>query len=225
MNIYESEGTDAIVDLRAAAAELKGSASVTNDTVRRQIVAEIQTAALLDIALSLRVVAAEARAAMPEFATEATDEGPAEDDRDFLIVGDLVVADGMDEPGEVRGFGSSEGAMYADVLFAGGAESRVWISNLTRLVGDERDDDAMQEAAEASIAAVGEMTLDREGEILAGADDEPEDDIEPGDVVDDIDDDFDGDTHTAAATALDTLRENEAARKAAKKSGKKGSKK
>lgn len=224
MNIYEAEGTDAIVDLRAAAAELKGSASVTNDTTRRQIVAEIQTAALLDIALSLRVVAAEARAAMPvAFATAelVSDEPPAE--RDFLIVGDLVAVEGYDDPAEVVKLGVSEGAVWAEVVFASGADARVWASIVTRLVGDERDDDAMQEAAEASVAAVGEMTLDREGEILAGADDEPEDDIEI--PVDDIDDDFDGDHHTAAATALDTLKANEAERKAAKKSGKKGSKK
>lgn len=208
MNIYEGEGTDAIVDLRAAADELKKSTGVTNDTTRRQIVAEIQTAALLDIALSLRVVAAEARAAMPEYVTETTEEEePAE--RDFLIVGDLVAVDGYDEPGEVTKLGVDQGAVWADVVFAGGADVRTWASAVHRLIGDECDDDAMQEAAESSIAAIGEMTLDREGEILAGADDEPEDDTE----VADIDDDFDEPT-----TALDTL-------KAAKKSGKKGGKK
>lgn len=222
MNIYEPEGTDAIVDLRAAAAELKAVGSITSESARRHAVAEINTAALLDIALSLRVVAAEARAAMPSPFTETTeDAGPESDaDRDFLIEGDLVIADGMDEPGEVRGFGQSEGAMYADVIFAGGAESRVWLSNLTRLVGDERDDDAMQDAAERSIEAIAAETGSEPADPESGTPDP-----EPADLVDDIDDDFDGDTHTAAATALDVLKENEAARKAAKKSGKKGSKK
>ena len=217
MNIYEPEGTDAIVDLRAAAAELKAVGSITSESARRHAVAEIGAAALLDIALSLRVVAAEARAAMPSPFTETTGdagaepgaEPEAEADRDFFIKGDLVVADGMDEPGEIRGFGQSEGAFYADVLFAGGAESRVWLSNLTRLVGDWRDDDAMQEAAERSIEAIA-----AESEREVGPDGEP-----------DIDADFDGDHRPAAATALDVLKANEAERKAAKKSGKKGSKK
>jgi hypothetical protein len=229
MNIYEPEGTDAIVDLRAAAAELKAVGSITSESARRHAVAEINTAALLDIALSLRVVAAEARAAMPSPFTETTDDagGEPEADRDFFIEGDLVVADGMDEPGEIRGFGQSEGALYADVLFAGGAESRVWLSNLTRLVGDERDDDAMQEAAERSIEAIA-----AESEREVGPDGEPvgdsergDDAPEPTDLVDDIDADFDGDHHPAAATALDVLKANEAERKAAKKAGKKGSKK
>lgn len=229
MNIYEPEGTDAIVDLRAAAAELKAVGSITSESARRHAVAEINTAALLDIALSLRVVAAEARAAMSSPFTETIDDAGAEPeaDRDFFIEGDLVVADGMDEPGEIRSFGQSEGAFYADVLFAGGAESRVWLSNLTRLVGDERDDDAMQEAAERSIEAVA-----AESEREVGPDGEPvgdpereDDEPERTDLVDDIDADFDGDRPPAAATALDVLKANEAERKAAKKAGKKGSKK
>ena len=226
MNIYEPEGTDAIVDLRAAAAELKAVGSITSESARRHAVAEINTAALLDIALSLRVVAAEARAAMPSPFTETIDDAGAEPeaDRDFFIEGDLVVADGMDEPGEIRSFGQSEGAFYADVLFAGGAESRVWLSNLTRLVGD---DDAMQEAAERSIEAIA-----AESEREVGPDGEPvgdpereDDEPERTDLVDDIDADFDGDRPPAAATALDVLKANEAERKAAKKAGKKGSKK
>ena len=238
MNIYEPEGTDAIVDLRAAAAELKAVGSITSESARRHAVAEINTAALLDIALSLRVVAAEARAAMPSPFTETIDDAGAEPeaDRDFFIEGDLVVADGMDEPGEIRSFGQSEGAFYADVLFAGGAESRVWLSNLTRLVGDERDDDAMQEAAERSIEAIAaERSIEAiaaESEREVGPDGEPvgdpereDDEPERTDLVDDIDADFDGDRPPAAATALDVLKANEAERKAAKKAGKKGSKK
>lgn len=202
MNIYEAEGTDAIVDLRAAAAELKGSSSVTNDTTRRQIVAEIQTAALLDIALSLRVVAAEARAAMPDpHALTLLDSAEPEADapRDFLIVGDLVLVDGNDEPAEVKAFGQSEGSITVDVLFANGAESRVWLDNVHRLTGDEGE---AEEVAEASVAAIETEIAD----AAAPAEEAREDDA-------DIDDDF-GDEPT---TALDTL-------KAAKKS-KKGSKK
>jgi hypothetical protein len=218
MNIYEGEGVDAIVDLRAATAELKGSASVTNDTVKRQIVAEIQTAALLDIALSLRVVAAEARAAMPEFVAEYVAEY-AEPERDFLVEGDLVAVDGYDDPAEVVKLGVSEGTVWAEVVFASGADARVWGSTVHRLIGDERDDAAMREAAEKSVVAVN-AELAR---LNAAADAEGE--IEPADLVDDIDADFDGGQHPAAATALDMLKANEAERKAAKKAGKKGSKK
>lgn len=208
MNIYEAEGTDALVDLRAAAHELKGSTSITNDVVRRQVVAEIQTAALLDIALSLRVVAAEARAAMPEFVAEyAEPEPPAE--RDFLVEGDLVVVDGYDDPAEVVKLGVSEGAVWAEVVFASGADARVWGSTVHRLIDDERDDDAMQEAIERIVNVVAEASAFTSAELEAGiAPVTLEDDVE------DIDDDFEGE----ATTALDTL-------KAAKKSGKKGSKK
>lgn len=213
MNIYEPEGTDAIVDLRAASRELRAVGSITGESQRKAAVAEITAATLLDIALSLRVVAAEARAAMPSPVTGDDVEPEPEEAGDLLVVGDLVAVDGYAEPGEVRAFGQSEGSITVDVAFADGAESRVWLEAVTRLVGDERDDDSIQDAAEASIAAT---AADPE----AGTPNP-----EPADLVDDIDDDFEGDTHTAAATALDVLRENEAARKAAKKSGKKGSKK
>ena len=206
MNIYEAEGTDAIVDLRAAAAELKGVGSITSESARKAAVAEITAA-------TLRVVAAEARAAMPSPFTEldeTADAGTADGERDFFIEGDLVVADGFDEPGEIKGFGQSEGAMYADVIFAGGGETRVWLDALHRLVGDERDDDAMQEAAERSIAA-----------IAAETGDEPVGEDVARELASDIDDDFDGDHHTAAASALDVLKANEAERKAAKKKGSK----
>lgn len=216
MNIYEGEEVDAIVDLRAAAAELKASPGITNDGVRRRVVAEIQTAALLDIALSLRVVAAEARAAMPSPLVETAPEIPAE--RDFFIVGDLVAVNGHDEPAEITGFGQSEGALYADVLFANGAESRAWLDTLTRLVGDERDDDAMQEATERIAGAVAEASAFTSDEIESGI---APVELEPADLVDDIDNDFDGDHHPAAASALDVLKANEAARKAAKKGSKK----
>ena len=206
MNIYEPEGSDAIVDLRRAAAELRSSGSITGESTRKATVAEIQTAALLDIALSLRVVAAEARAAMPSPFAEMPAEPESDEPRDFLIVGDLVTAEGMDEPGEIRAFGQSEGAFYAEVSFAGGAESRVWIDALTRLYGDERDEPS-DETVESIVATV--------------ADEIERTPAETADLVDDIDGDFDGDTHTAAATAHDTHTANEAARKAAKKKGSK----
>lgn len=223
MNIYKDDDDGAAtVDLDAATTELKATSLIQNDEVRRQRMSEISAAALLDIALSLRVVAAEARAAMPELGTIEYAEGddvPAE--RDFLVVGDLVAVDGLDDPAEVVGFGQSEGATYAKIRLVDGTEARAWLDTLTRLRGDERDDDTMQEAAEKSVTAIADDDVStHEGEsggLYVEPDDAPADAAEG--YVDDLDDDFEGDSFTAAESALDTLRANEAARKAAKKKG------
>lgn len=242
MHIYEPEAADALVNLRAATSELRAAGSITSESAKRAAIAEIQTAALLDIAYSLRVVAAEARAAMPDpFAdsdVEATPEGGEPGSDDFLTEGDLVAVDGIDDPAEVVDFGTSEGTFYAHVRFPDGAVTKVWLENLTRLVGDDRDDESMQRAAERSIEIVsaervaemaGEPALrgDLEGSVPTAdlIDGEPpivvsvEADAE--DLVDDIDADFEGDEHPAAASALDVLKANEAARKAAKKKAEK----
>lgn len=220
MNIYEPEGSEGIIDLRAAERELRAVGSITSESARKAAVAELNTAALLDIALSLRIVAAEARAAMPPPFTETTEPGHADDrDRDFLIEGDLVAVDGLDDPAEVVGFGQSEGTVYANIKLIDGTEARAWLDTLTRLVGDERDDDAMQEAAEASVAELRALNAaaDAEGELDETPD--VDDAREAHELASEIDDDFDGDTHNAAANALDVLKANEAARKAAKKKG------
>lgn len=219
MNIYEDEGSTGIVDLRAAAHELKLSAGVTNDATRRALVAEIQTAAMLDIAASLRILADESRFAMgATFRGEligSDDEAESEElPRDFLVVGDLVAVSGYDDPAEVRGLGFSEGALWADVLFATGADARVWASGVTRLVGDEADDESMKAAVEETIAEIAALNAEADGEPDLS---ETREGIEA--LVDDIDDDFDGDRHPEAATALDVLKANEAARKAGKKKG------
>lgn len=203
MNIYENESG---LDIDAAIVELKRSGSITGESARKATVAAINTAALLDIAGSLRVIAAEAEAAM------SVAEGAAEvapEDRDFLIEGDLVAVAGLDDPAEVVSFGVSEGAFYAIVRLTDGSESRAWLDTLTRLVGDDRDDDAMQDASEAEVEdTLGHGKLDDIGLPIP-------------DLVDDIDDDFESDEHPAAASALDLLKSNEAARKAGKKKGKK----
>lgn len=213
MNIYKDDDDGAAtVDLDAATTELKATSLIQNDGVRRARMAEISAAALLDIALSLRVVAAEARAAMPELGTieyvEGDDE-PAE--HDFLVVGDRVAVDGLDDPAQVVGFGQSEGAIYAKIRLVDGAEARAWLDTLTRLRGDERDDDTLQDASEAVPAAAPDV--EPAADLL--------DEIDPVDLVDDIDADFGDESHPAAESAVDVLRANEAARKAAKKKGKK----
>lgn len=220
MNIYEAEGTDAIVDLRRAAAELKTSSSITNEISRKATVAEIQTAALLDIALSLRVVAAEARAAMPDVASLFTPEGgPAEAEfekpSDFFIEGDIVIVDGSDEPAEIKSFGQSEGALYANLLLADGSEARAWVETLSRVDAEPDDTPAEVTLTDGTPAPKGADGIP----ILISA--EPDDGVPIGELVDDIDGDFEGDPHSAAASALDVLKANEAERKAAKKGKKK----
>lgn len=221
MNIYPPPDTEGVVDIEAARRELSQSAMIRDEKLRRGAVAEITAAALLDIAASLRVVSAEARLAMPDPLDMITrpragdpDEREGDDEiddpRDFLIAGDLVLADGHDEPAEVLKLGVSEGAVWAEVRFASGAETRLWADSLTRLVGDggagvELDIPTAADEAEAAP--------------LAAA-------VELEDHTDEIDDDFVGDEHGEVASALDVLRANEAERKAKKKTApKKGSSK
>lgn len=203
MNIYANDEDAGLVDLRAAARELRAVTGITGERQRHVYVTEIQTAVLLDIAASLRALADEARDAMRVAVSRDVVEDPEEEARDFLVKGDLVMAAGSTEPGEVVGFGTSEGAIYADVLFAGGSRSRCWLDTLTRLVGDEAE---IAEAVEASLEAVR---------------DEPSAEPDPSDLVDDVDADFEGDPHTEAAAALERLKAGEAERRAAKKGGRK----
>ena len=217
MNIYDE---DENVDLDLALAELKRSDGMT-DPRRKFAVAEISAAALLDIAGSLRIIAHESAVAMTvnNFGTldVPTDDEP-EGDRDFIVEGDLVAVEGREVPGEVTRIFFTEGEHFADIAFADATMATLPLATLHRLVGDERDDEAMRAATEASIDAVHDEVEDPTYASSETAD--------PADLVDDIDADFDGAVHPAAESALDLLKANEAARKAAKKSGpKKGSKK
>lgn len=160
MNIYEAASVPPL-DIAAAVEELRKAEAITDRNTRRDTLAILQTAAMLDIASSLRVLADESRAAMGE--AVATDPGPEEDaDRDFFVEGDLVAVNGLDDPAEVIGFGETEGTIYAKIRLVNGTETRAWLDMLTRLRGDERDDDAMQEASEAETLA--ELNRDADGE-------------------------------------------------------------
>lgn len=205
MDIYEDEGVDALVDLRAAARELKVASLVSNEGSRRALIAEIQTAALLDIAYSLRAVAMEAIMAMPNPLVEYVD-GPDEPNdgtsdaaaaaRDFLVEGDLVTIENKDLVFEVLGFGYTEGSPYARIREVGDdvTESRVWLENLTRVPTPSEETLAEKTPDE---------TVD---ETVVEPDEDP-------------DDDFTGSAE--AQSALDLLRANEAERKAKKKGTKK----
>lgn len=61
MNLYDSNGE---LDLDAATLELAGNGQVSNEGLRRESVARLSAAALLDIAGSLRVLALESALAM-----------------------------------------------------------------------------------------------------------------------------------------------------------------
>lgn len=225
MNIYREmeEGATAI-DLDVATSELKATSLIQNDEVRRQRMAEISAAALLDIAGSLRVLANEAAAAMlPAASVEPFTPGDEESDgpRDFLLEGDLVHKIDDDEPGEVVALGlDGDGALYADVEFGAGPV-RLYASSLVRLFGDEaRDVEAIEALIEEGDKDGGEISDAEEAadpdlvDLDAGT-------IAPADLVDDIDADFGDESHPAAESAVDVLRANEAARKAAKKKGSK----
>lgn len=222
--------TDGRLDIDAAEHELKASSTITHDPTRRAVVATLQTAALLDIARSLRVVAADAElgimsSGLVSGPPESEDDTPTERPTsvaeleaaglpidDFLIIGDVVsleLEEGETARGEVVKLSMSEGDVVAHVDFGDGEPAKVWARTLTRLVGDERPG----EDARAEVV-IGELD---KGGIVSGIDPElvklnAEADDEP-----DFDDDF------TPASALDALREIAADEKPAK--GKKGSKK
>lgn len=178
VNIYESNALGRVVDLDAAASELKGSATITNDNVRRQCVAEISAAALLDIAGSLRAIADEARAAMPEpfeLVGEPIEDGDElERGDDFFVVGDRVRIDGLGDIGVCEKFGASEGSAFAEVRYSDDALVKTWVENLVRV----RDDAAEVILADGSAPAVG-------GDGLAILEDRDElDDFTPPSALD-----------------------------------------
>lgn len=207
MNIYTDDGTQGVLDFAKAKHELEGVSSITNAESRRAALSELTTAALLDIAYSLRSVGAEASLALLGSGVLTSTELEADeptDDRDFLVVGDLVHRRDDTEPGEVVKVGVTEGETFADVAFANGSEGRYFQRDLVRLRGDNVD----PEFVETIVESVGEAATTDDGTA------------DPADgYADDLDDDFEGDSFTAAESALDTLRANEAARKAGKKKG------
>lgn len=206
MNIYTEDGVEGILDLHAAKRELKGVSMVQNEGARRQALAELTAGALLDIAASLRAVAADARLGLDPYAGagEAVDDQP-EEREDFLVVGDRVTTpDGA--IGTVLSFGMTEGSAYAEVAFDNGPTAKTWLENLSRVADYTPDPDSDDEPED-------------DGHELVRIDD-PE--LAHGDeTLDDIDGDFDGDARPAAASALDLLKATEAERKAKKKAAKK----
>lgn len=192
--------TNETFDPEAAAAELATIGQVA-DNPRRARLAILQAAALVDIAASLRPIAAEASLAMAgtfggfEGDADAEDvdgEGEAPDE---LEHGDLVTIEEDGSPFRIVSFGVDQDEPYAELqdLETGEVRGRVWVRNLTRYVEPDAPGDG-EEAPDEKPATP---------------------DI--ADVTDDLDDDFDGDEHAAAEDALAKLAAAEKARKASKK--------
>jgi hypothetical protein len=239
MDIYSHEGTEGILDIHKARIELAKTGGMT-EAGRRSAVAEISAAALLDIAYSLRPIGMEALAAMTDdmraTVTDARAEAIVEPEGDvFLKVGDIVAVEGHAETAIILGFGSSEGATYAEIVFESGADVRVWTSLLSLV--DSPDEDAEAEAAaEATVDALralnaeadGEPDLDEDEEraldeaaasapiVTDGEEADVDDDFE--DVAPDIDPEHEVDP-LGGSSPLDALKASQAARKPAKKKG------
>lgn len=197
MNIHE----DGELDLAKATAELQGVGMIHDANTRRNAIATLQTAALLDIAGSLRIVAADAmlglQGADDSVAVSDDDEIPMTDEtRDFFVEGDRVSihpADAADDgslEGVVKKLGMSEDTEYAIVEWSDGQESRVWTALLFRILEAPATDEREHEGNTFVPTFDGNVTPD----------DEPEDDFEE------------------APSALEILEKKQ---KAAKKKGKK----
>lgn len=242
VHIYSDDGTEGPIDLHSAKHELAKSGTISNTDTRRAVVAEITAATLLDIAGSLRWIAAEARAAMPDPWPQTSMTAPAEivepEGDVFLKVGDIVAVEGHSETAHIVGFGSDQGETYASLVFESGADARIWTRLLSLL--DSPDEEAEERAAE-------ESTIETLRALNAEADGEPdlvgewhvskapieafsaenvedfvetviEDDFGPGDPVPDIDPEHEVDP-LGGGSPLDALKASQAARKPAKKKG------
>lgn len=217
MDIYQ-EGE---LDIAKATAELQTVPGMHNEGNRKTTLAILQTAALIDIAASLRVVAEDAALGLlgggDTLVDEPEEEPMTDETRDFFVVGDHVIPADPElvDPGTLEGtitaLGMSEGAAVATVDWNddAGTRSKIWTSALIRV------------PLRSEVPEPGEIPGPSAGweDLKPGPIEEIS--IEKEDVVDDIDSDFDGDAHSEAAAALEVLKANEAERKAKKKGSKK----
>lgn len=189
---------DGVIDIDAAAAELRSVGAMSSESLRREAIAKITAGALLDIAASLRTLGTEAALAMGEaiFADDpedvAIDEAAAASHaRDFLVEGDRVLVHAGEEDispigGTVAGLGFSEGEAWVDVT-----------------LDDPLDEGTVIETRRywKRFVVRDFAPVDVDPPAKVGDDDDPEDDFTP------------------PANALDALRDLE--KKPAKKKGKK----
>lgn len=214
------------IDLADLTLELDRAVRIENEQIRATTMRRIQIEACLDIAVSLRTLAAESALAMGQSEgqlgrldhepddDEPDDDEPDPGERDFLVVGDLVHILDDERVHEVLKVGVSEGESWAEV--DDGGVVRYWQRNLVRLRGDERPDP--DPLAEVIIEPVSPEIVARIDALEAV---EPE--VVANGMIDDIDDEFEGDDFTETESALEKLRalEKKPAKKAAPKKGKK----
>lgn len=137
-------GVDA-VDLDTLAADLNGVGAIHNDALKRFEVARISTAALIDIAGSLRILAGEASLAMlgsGAFVDDGEEAAPDDAPGDLFVEGDRVrLRDDSGSTGTIVSLGVSEGDVYADVELDDPDREpevrRYFVEYLERIVGDE----------------------------------------------------------------------------------------
>lgn len=220
MNYYTPEGD---FDTDAAAETLRNLSAVTNDNVVRRDLARLQAAALIDIAESLRVLAAESAYAM---SPPTSGSGNLDNDLDELPVDDPIDVTEADAGTPVRllvGNDADEGPRTGILTGNGGiSEGMPW-------VGVHWDDDRGDEDGTPSEVRVFAPHLEvyvpstssvdlvdsLSGQVVAtrsSIDDEPN----GHDLIDEIDSDFYGEHHPVADDALAALKA-----KSKKKGGKK----
>lgn len=215
MDLYDDEGN---LDYdkartRAREADRLGDARVKEDWLRT-----LQTVALVDIAASLGVIAADAALSLQEdvryveftSATEAA--GRVNPPDDFFVVGDLVVVKGDSDPGEVVGVGMDQGDAYANVVFANGAADRYYTRNLERIGGT---------FPEAVPGGAAERILDAVDDD--GTPEIPVEDEAPGEIEDDFEE-TDGRPVSTLAEKKAAAEAAADAKKAREKAAKKGRK-
>lgn len=183
-----------MMDIEQMRAEVRSIPLDTSEGRKRDRYNVALISTLLDVAESLRVLAAESAAAMRELDNDEFDYSiGAVDD---IVVGSVVYAEHIDGPGEVKGFGQTEGKAFAEVDF-GGTEAKVWLDALHLLTGDEGTDP--DPLAEVIIDGPAPIEVERVMEESAARN--PEADDEP-----DVDADF-------AADPLEVVKRKAAARK------------
>jgi hypothetical protein len=212
MNIYDE---DLHFDPDKAMAEVRAASGVINRDALRNQLAIVQTAALVDIADSLRTLAVESAIAMGKAgAFEGLDDEPTAPDSLAILnveAGQIVTTFAGVEGALTGESGVSEGQAWVEALVEHDGhdhERRIWVSQIVSIRNPEPAEDYAGSEGNGELETLTEALTEDVAEYRASAEE----------LVDDIDADFDGDSHTAATTAVEALK---AKRKAAKKGGKK----
>jgi hypothetical protein len=195
-------------DPEAAAAAVRAAAGITHREAKRDALLAIQTAALVDIAASLSVLAVESAWAMQPARVEL---GMLDDDDDESAPEPVDLTE-ADAGTRVRLITPGADAREGELTGSGGIDQGIpW-------VGVAWDDDVLTESRVfvPHLEAVHAPTLPVLPEVREAA-------AEAGAPVAELDADFDGDEHPQADAAVEALARQRKAAKAAKlgkKSGK-----